>query len=102
MPRLTRVSYNSCGWGSAALYFAELFPKSLITAFSNSKTQKVYIESKAEEKGIRNIIVVTGNVVDYEFEPDTFDRVISIEVCHQIHSPARSMPACVDCGRQTA
>ncbi len=26
-----------CGWGSASLYLAELFPKSNVTAFSNSE-----------------------------------------------------------------
>ena len=46
-----------CGWGSGALYFAEVFPNSKITAFSNSKTQKQYIDAKAEEKGFNNLQV---------------------------------------------
>ena len=62
------------------MYFAEVFPNSKITAFSNSKTQKIYIDAKAQEKGLQNITVVTGNVVDYEFEKEAFDRVVSIEV----------------------
>lgn len=69
-----------CGWGSGALYFAEMFPNSKVTAFSNSKTQKLYIDSKADEKGLKNLTVITGDVVDYEFEPESFDRVVSIEV----------------------
>lgn len=69
-----------CGWGSASLYFAEKFPKSKITAFSNSRTQKEYIDSKAKEKGLSNLTVITGNVVDYEFKKQAYDRVISIEV----------------------
>ena len=71
---------SRCGWGSAALYFAELFPNSRITAFSNSKTQKSYIDSQATSKGLSNLKVITGNVVDYEFEPNAFDRVVSIEL----------------------
>jgi cation-transporting ATPase 13A3/4/5 len=71
-----------CGWGSEALYFAEVLPNSKITAFSNSKTQKLYIDAKAKEKGLRNITVITGNVVKYEFENEAFDRVVSIEVYH--------------------
>lgn len=71
---------NRCGWGSCALYFAEMLPKSKVTAFSNSKTQKEYIDSKAKEKGFTNLTVITGNVVDYEFEKESFDRVVSIEV----------------------
>ncbi|KAI0379985.1 S-adenosyl-L-methionine-dependent methyltransferase [Hypomontagnella monticulosa] len=69
-----------CGWGSGALYFAEVFPKSQVTAFSNSKTQKEYIDSKAKEKGLTNLTVITGNVVDYEFKKQSFDRVVSIEL----------------------
>lgn len=70
----------SCGWGSGALFFAEMLPNAKVTAFSNSKTQKQYIDSKAEEKGLKNLKVITGNVVDYEFEPESFDRVVSVEV----------------------
>ncbi|KAH7321459.1 hypothetical protein BKA65DRAFT_463538 [Rhexocercosporidium sp. MPI-PUGE-AT-0058] len=69
-----------CGWGSGALYFAEVLPNSKITAFSNSRTQKIYIDSKAKEKGLKNLTVITGNVVDYEFEKESFDRVVSIEL----------------------
>jgi cation-transporting P-type ATPase 13A2 len=71
---------NRCGWGSGALYFAEIFPNSKITAFSNSRTQKLYIDEKARAKRLRNVEVITGNVVDYEFEKESFDRVVSIEV----------------------
>jgi len=69
-----------CGWGSGALYFAEVLPNSKITAFSNSKTQKIYIDEKAKEKGLTNLKVITGNVVDYEFEKESFDRIVSIEL----------------------
>ena len=41
----------------------------------------MYIDAKAKEKGITNLTVITGNVVDYEFERESFDRVVSIEVC---------------------
>lgn len=57
-----------------------MLPKAQVTAFSNSKTQKQYIDGKAKEKGLTNLNVITGNVVDYEFEPESFDRVVSIEV----------------------
>lgn len=75
-----RILDLGCGWGSGALFFAEVLPNAKVTAFSNSKTQKQYIDSKAKEKGLKNLNVITGNVVDYEFEPESFDRVISIEV----------------------
>jgi cation-transporting ATPase 13A2 len=66
--------------GYGTLYFAEVLPNSKIAAFSNSKTQKLYIEAKAKEKGLKNVTVITGNVVDYEFEKEGSDRVVSIEV----------------------
>lgn len=75
-----RVLLSRCGWGSGALYFAEVLPNAKITAFSNSKTQKLYIDGQAKEKGLRNLQVITGNVVDYEFEAEAFDRVVSIEL----------------------
>lgn len=71
-----------CGWGSGALFFAEMLPKSKVTAFSNSRTQKEYIDSKAKEKGLTNLNVITGDVAVYEFEKEkeSFDRVVSVEV----------------------
>jgi cation-transporting ATPase 13A2 len=71
-----------------------MFPNSKITAFSNSRTQKIYIDQKAKEKGFKNLTVITGNVVDYEFEKESFDRVVSIEVCslfYFITVPDRSL-----------
>ncbi|KAL8772573.1 MAG: hypothetical protein Q9209_002234 [Squamulea sp. 1 TL-2023] len=69
-----------CGWGSGALYFAEIFPHSQITAFSNSRSQKKHIEQQAFSKGLGNLKVITGDIVDYEFKPESFDRVVSIEL----------------------
>ena len=57
-----------------------MLPNSSITAFSNSKTQKQYIDGQAKQKGLSNLKVITGDVVDYEFERSSFDRVVSIEV----------------------
>lgn len=69
-----------CGWGSGAVFFAEQFPNAKVVAFSNSRTQKTYIDSVAKSKGLKNLSVITGNVVDYEFESSSFDRVVSIEL----------------------
>ncbi|KAL8882787.1 MAG: hypothetical protein Q9198_000280 [Flavoplaca austrocitrina] len=69
-----------CGWGSAALYFAEIFPHSQITAFSNSKSQKKYIDQQAVSKGMVNLHVITGDIIDYEFDAGKYDRVVSIEL----------------------
>lgn len=78
------LTCHRCGWGSLSLYLAEVFPKSKITAFSNSRTQKEHIDSEAKRKGFTNLEVVTGDISTYEFK-DTplagqFDRVLSIEL----------------------
>ncbi|KAL8676574.1 MAG: hypothetical protein Q9186_006923 [Xanthomendoza sp. 1 TL-2023] len=80
-----------CGWGSGALYFAELFPHSQITAFSNSKSQKKYIDQQASSKGLSNLRVITGNIVDHEFDAGIFDRVISIELFEHMKNYALLM-----------
>ncbi|KAG6040562.1 hypothetical protein E4U41_000137 [Claviceps citrina] len=69
-----------CGWGSGAIYYAEMLPNSAVTAFSNSRTQKLHIEAEAKRRNLSNIRVITGDVVDYEFDPGSFDRVVSIEL----------------------
>lgn len=45
-----------CGWGSMSLYMAERYRKSSITAVSNSKTQKEFIDSRAKERGLNNLV----------------------------------------------
>ncbi|PHH73052.1 hypothetical protein CDD83_4822 [Cordyceps sp. RAO-2017] len=69
-----------CGWGSGSLFFAERLPNSRVTAFSNSRTQKQYIDAEVTRRGLTNVIVVTGNIVDFDFEHASFDRVVSIEL----------------------
>lgn len=72
-----------CGWGSLCLYLAERFPSSSITAFSNSRTQRAYIESVAQSKNLTNLSVLTGNIVTYTFPSSlhsTYDRILSIEL----------------------
>ncbi|KAI0085058.1 S-adenosyl-L-methionine-dependent methyltransferase [Irpex rosettiformis] len=70
-----------CGWGSLSLYLAQKYPKSRITALSNSSTQKTHIDSTAKSKGLTNLTVITGDVNVFEFDASTkFDRAISIEM----------------------
>ena len=44
-----------CGWGSLTLFMAEKYPKSSITAVSNSNDQRKFIESKCVEKDCRTL-----------------------------------------------
>lgn len=69
-----------CGWGSLSLYMAARYPKARITAVSNSRTQKQLIDARSRERGLKNLTVITANVVDFEAEPGKFDRVVSVEM----------------------
>ena len=64
-----------CGWGSFALFAAERFPKARITAVSNSRLQREWIEARAPA----NVEVVTADVSELVLDR-RFDRVVSIEM----------------------
>ncbi len=68
-----------CGWGSVSLYMAEKFPNSRITAVSNSRTQKQFIDARAAERGLNNVEVITADMNRFE-APRLYDRVISVEM----------------------
>jgi cyclopropane-fatty-acyl-phospholipid synthase len=73
-----------CGWGSLSLWLAARFPQSEIVGLSNSHGQREFILARAAERGLANLRIVTGNIVDIEFPVDGiapgFDRVLSIEM----------------------
>jgi cyclopropane-fatty-acyl-phospholipid synthase len=74
-----RVLELGCGWGSLTLWMAERFPASRITAVSNSASQRLHIEGRAKETGLRNVRVITADMNG--FAPDgRFDRVVSVEM----------------------
>jgi cyclopropane-fatty-acyl-phospholipid synthase len=79
-----RILDLGCGWGSLSLWLAERYPCARIVALSNSLGQRAFIEARAAERGLSNLTVVTGNIVDVEFTDAQldggFDRVVSIEM----------------------
>ncbi len=68
-----------CGWGSLSLYMAAKYPKSRFKVLSNSRTQKVYIDEQARQRGITNLTVLTSDINVFEID-DRFDRVVSVEM----------------------
>lgn len=50
-----------------------------MTAVSNSRTQKEFIDARCKERGLTNLAVVTADVVEYQAK-GTFDRVMSVEM----------------------
>jgi cyclopropane-fatty-acyl-phospholipid synthase len=68
-----------CGWGSLSLAMARQFPKSEITAVSNSRTQREFVEAAAAARGLRNLSVITHDM--NVFTPvQQFDRIVSVEM----------------------
>ena len=68
-----------CGWGSLTCFMAKKYPKSEITAVSNSKDQKKYILKRCTENQIENVKVITADMNDFEIQ-EKYDNVISIEM----------------------
>ena len=68
-----------CGWGSLSLYMANKFPRSRITAVSNSLTQKEFIDARAKERGLHNLQIITADMNHFE-PPSTYDRIVSVEM----------------------
>jgi cyclopropane-fatty-acyl-phospholipid synthase len=64
-----------CGWGSLSFWMAQHYPNSRITAVSNSRTQKKFIDAR----GYENLNVITADMNDLAMNHQ-FDRVISVEM----------------------
>ncbi len=69
-----------CGWGSLTLWMAEHYPNSNITAVSNSRPQREFIEARCRERGLDNVRVLTCDVNQLDMLADQFDRCVSIEM----------------------
>jgi cyclopropane-fatty-acyl-phospholipid synthase len=68
-----------CGWGSLSLWMAKHYSNSSILAVSNSRPQREFIESRAQELGLTNLSVQTCDMNDFTTEQH-FDRVVSVEM----------------------
>ena len=69
-----------CGWGSLTLWMAERYPGGRITAVSNSRPQREFIEAQCHQRALFNVRVITQNVNLLELDPSQFDRCVSIEM----------------------
>lgn len=77
-----------CGWGSLSLWMASRYPHSRITAVSNSRPQRQYIESEARRRGIDNLTVLTADMNHFQFA-GTCDRVVSVEMFEHMRNYER-------------
>lgn len=84
-----------CGWGSLSLFMAARYPGSRFTVVSNSRTQKQYIDAKAQERGITNLTVITNNINDFNLD-QRFDRVVSVEMFEHMRNYQKLMKLVAD------
>lgn len=68
-----------CGWGSLTLYLAKKYPNSKIKAISNSHSQRLFIEERIKERGLKNVTILTRDINEFQID-EKFDRIISIEM----------------------
>jgi cyclopropane-fatty-acyl-phospholipid synthase len=80
-----KVLELGCGWGSLALWMAERFPGSRITAVSNSMGQRDLIEARAAERGLANVRVVTADMRELDLA-EKFDRIVSVEMLEHMRN----------------
>lgn len=76
-----------CGWGALALWMAERFPQSEITAVSNSRRQREFIHARTAHHGLNNVTVLTADINQFDFT-GRFDRVVSIEMFEHLRNHA--------------
>jgi cyclopropane-fatty-acyl-phospholipid synthase len=68
-----------CGWGSLTLHLAARFPNAHVTAVSNSRDQKAFIEARARQRGLGNVEVITADARSFDTDR-RFDRILSVEM----------------------
>jgi len=74
-----------CVCGSLALWLAERYPKCRVTAVSNSRSQKQWIDVQLERRGQTRVQVLTADV--NQFDPGRrFDRVVSVEMFEHVRN----------------
>ena len=78
-----------CGWGSLCLYNAAKFPGAKITAISNSRTQKEFIDTEARKRGLTNLRIITCDINEFDITPAQFDRVVSVEMFEHLKNYER-------------
>jgi cyclopropane-fatty-acyl-phospholipid synthase len=78
-----RILDLGCGWGSFSIFAAQKLPNCSFLMISNSAPQKIHIEARAANLGLRNITVKTRNVATMEIDDEdrgAFDRIVSVEM----------------------
>jgi cyclopropane-fatty-acyl-phospholipid synthase len=79
-----------CGWGSLSLWMAENYPNARITGVSNSATQKQHIDAEAQNRGLKNLRIITCDMNQFDIV-EKFERVVSVEMFEHMKNYERLM-----------
>jgi len=82
-----RILDLGCGWGALSIWMAAQYPHSSVTAVTNSRLQREFIQSRAADAGIGNLRVVHVDVQDYR-PRERFHRVVSLEMFEHVRNYA--------------
>lgn len=72
-----------CGWGSLSGFIKDRFPNCRVTGVSNSALQRIFIERRRDERGIRGWEVITEDANSFvrgDRFTGRFDRIVSVEM----------------------
>jgi cyclopropane-fatty-acyl-phospholipid synthase len=69
---------------------AEQYPKSKITAVSNSATQKIHSDAEAKRRGLKNVRIITADMNTFTIK-SKFDRVVSVEMFEHMRNYEKLM-----------
>ncbi len=81
-----RILELGCGWGSLTLWMAERFPHARITAVSNSRPQREFIEARCASRGLTNVAVRTADVNRLDLAANAYDRCVSVEMFEHVRN----------------
>lgn len=86
-----RVLDLGCGWGAMTLWLAERHRSSTITAVSDSRAQREYIETQCRQRGLSNVTVFTADVRRFDPPGDPYDRILAIELFEHLRNYERML-----------
>jgi cyclopropane-fatty-acyl-phospholipid synthase len=75
-----------CGWGSFTTWVAEHYPRCRVTAVSNSRTQRAFVQERCDRPGWAEVEVITADAATFDMGRDRFDRVVSVEMFEHIRN----------------
>lgn len=85
-----RVLDLGCGWGALSLWVASRYPGTRVTAVSHSSAQGRFIRERAGERGLGDRVrFVEADVSDFRPPPESFDRVVSVEMFEHLRDHGR-------------